>query len=183
MAIRWQAVAILCVVCLAAGAAAGVYWLAPALIQHHYSERIIEKQIPVVQEVVKTNTVTEIQYVPKEVIVQADGSTAKEKTDVEASVAQPSVDVRVNGQPYKFGLLQNETQKFEQGKVSLQQNSQIAVELQIQPHVIDNTKTGGIDVFFGRYSGVTIQHKRIGMDIGTNGRDTDFRFRWKAIQW
>lgn len=183
-----KTVAILCIVCLAVGAGLGVWLLAPALTQHHYSEKIIEKQVPVIQEVVKTQTVTEVQYVPKETVIvkNPDGTTTeeKEKTDVDLQTNQPAVNVRVNGQPYQFSLLQGESQKFEQGKVSLTQNSQIGIDLAIKPHVIDNTKTGGIDIFVGKYSGVTIQHKRIGIDLGADRHGaTDFRVRWKAIQW
>jgi hypothetical protein len=178
---KWQTVAILCLVYVAVGAAAGVYWLAPALTQHHYTEKVIEREIPVIKEVVKTNTVTEIQYVPKE----ANPTTGEpEKTDVEAEIKQPAVNVKLNGQPYQFGLLQGEKKKFELGKVSLRQSSQVDINLEVKPQIIDRTKTGGIDLFVGRYSGITIQHKRIGIDVGVDRHgDQDYRLRWKAIQW
>jgi hypothetical protein len=165
-----------------------VYFMLPArIVPGPAQERVVEKHIPVVQEVVRHTATTEIGYVPKEQIMvrQADGSMAgqREQADVDVQTAKPAVTIRVNGREYESRLLQSETQKFELGKVSLRQDSQIAVDLQIKPHVIDNTKSGGIDVFFGRYSGVTLKHRRIGIDIGTNGRETDVRLRWAAIQW
>jgi hypothetical protein len=176
---KWQLVAILCVVSLAVGVAAGVYWLAPALTQHHYTETIIERPAAI-KEVVKTVTQTEVVYVPKE----TDPATGQpEKTDVQAEIKQPTVNVKVNGQPYSFGLLQGETQKFERGKITLDQASEIGIKLEVKPQIIDRTKTGGIDLFVGRYSGVGVQFNRIGLDIGTNGRDQDYRLRWRAVEW
>ncbi|KYZ76655.1 hypothetical protein AXX12_09550 [Anaerosporomusa subterranea] len=121
---------------------------------------------------------------PKEIYIQANGTKATEKTDVQTEIKQPTVNVKVNGQPYEFGLLQGETQKFEQGKVSLSQSSEIGINLEIKPQIIDRTKTGGIELFFGKYSGITIQHKQIGVDAGVDRHgDQDYRLRWKAIQW
>ena len=172
--------------CILGGIA--TYFILPArFVPGPAEERIIEKYIPVVREVVKHTTTTEVGYVPKENIIvrQEDGSMTeqREKADIDVQLAKPAVTIRVNGQEYESRLLQAETQKFELGKVSLRQDSQIAVDLQIKPHVIDNTKSSGIDVFFGRYSGVTLKYKRVGIDIGTNGRETDVRLRWSAIQW
>lgn len=84
-------IASLCVTCLAVGAFTGIYWLAPALTQHHYTEKVIEREIPVIKEVIKTNTVTEIQYVSKE----TDPDTGEpEKIDVEVKIEQPTVNVK-----------------------------------------------------------------------------------------
>lgn len=90
----------------------------------------------------------------------------------------------MNGQLYQFGLLQGEEQKFELGKINLQQSSQVDIHLEVKPQVIDKTKTGGIDLFVGKYSGITLQHKRIGIDAGVSRHgDQDYRLRWKAVQW
>lgn len=174
-------ISILCIACLVVGAFTGVYWLAPALTQHHYTEKVIEREIPVIKEVIKTNTVTEIQYVSKE----TDPDTGEqEKTDVEAKIEQPTINVKLNGQLYQFGLLQGEEQNFDQGKISLQQSSQVDVHLSVEPQVIDKTKTGGIDLFVGKYSGVGLQFNRIGIDAGVSRHgDQDYRLRWKAVQW
>lgn len=108
---------------------------------------------------------------------------SKEKIDVEVCVEKPTINVKLNGQPYSFALLAGETQKFEQGKISLQQESTIGIELAVKPQVIDQTKSGGIDVFVGRYSGIGIYHRRIGLDIGTDGHNQDYRLRWRAAEW
>lgn len=173
------------------GVGIGLY-IGLSLTQHHYTERFIEKQAPVIQEAFKHAANTEIAYIPKAVIhdIERDPLTGKDKVlekreaaDVDVKLEKPRVQVKVNGKPYEFTLLQGEKQKFEYGKVSLQQESSIGVELAIKPQVIDNTKTGGIDIFVGRYAGLGIRHKRVGIDIGTNGREADVRLRWQAIQW
>lgn len=94
--------------------------------------RIIEQRVevekPVVRETVRTNTLTEIQYVEKEI----DPFTGKrEDTDVETNIKQPSIGVKVNGKPYEFGLLQGETQKFENGKIVMNQESTIKFEVEV----------------------------------------------------
>jgi hypothetical protein len=65
-------VAFLCVVCLVVGAAAGVYFIAPALTQHHYTERVVEKpievKVPVVVEGQSTHTVS---YVDRPILINA----------------------------------------------------------------------------------------------------------------
>jgi hypothetical protein len=91
--------------------------------------------------------------------------------------------VKLNGQPYSFALLAGETQKFDQGKISLRQESMIGIDLAIKPQIIDQTKSGGIDIFVGRYSGIGIYHQRIGLDLGTDGHNQEYRLRWRAVEW
>jgi hypothetical protein len=84
-----QTIAILCVVCLAVGAVGGVYWLAPALTQHHYTERVIEKpievKVPVVIEGQSTHTVS---YVDRPILI--DVKTGQPVTDPQTG--QPMQD-------------------------------------------------------------------------------------------
>ncbi len=169
-----------------------VFLFGPQRVQNHYTERIIEREIPVVNETVKQTTQTEIVYVPKamiseEVVNPATGQSqtmqSLEKTDVELKVNQPAVTVKVNDRPYMFDLLSGESQKFELGKITLQQDSVIGIELAVKPQIIDQTKRSGIDFFVGRYSGIGIFHKRVGLDIGTDGKKEDYRLRWRAVEW
>jgi len=161
---------------------AGVYVLAPIFHPAKVETKIVE--LPArVEEKIRTVTQTEIQYVPKEVYIQSDGTKTVEKTDVQAEIKQPTVNVKVNGKPYEFSLLQGESQKFEQGKVSLAQSSEIGISLEVKPQIIDRTKTGGAYLFVGKYSGIGLQFNRVGIDIGTNGRDQDYRLRWRAVEW
>lgn len=169
-----------------------VFFLGPERVQNHYTERIIEREIPVVNETVKQASQTEIVYVPKTIVSEesvnlATGKSAmlqsQEKTDVELHVNKPAVHVKVNDQLYAFDLLSGESQKFEQGKILLQQDSAIGIELAVKPQIIDRTKRGGIDLFVGRYSGIGIFHKRLGLDIGTDGRKQDYRLRWRVVEW
>jgi hypothetical protein len=118
-----------------------------------YVEKIIEKPAEI-KETVRHETETVIRYVPKEIIVYKDpvtkeAATRKENTDVEASIGQPSVNVKVNGQPYSFNLLQGEKQKFEDGKLVLNQSSNVGIELSVKPQVIDQTKHWSVGVGYG----------------------------------
>ena len=79
-------------------------------------------------EEAKINTKTEIVYVPK--LVYADGT--KEKTDVELNSGKPSVTVKVNGKEQAFNLIQGETQKFEDGKVVMNQDSTIKFDIKTE---------------------------------------------------
>ena len=170
----------------------GSYMLGLVRTHQTVTERIIEREVPVVRETVKQETQTELVYVPKTIITEQyknpstgalETKQSKEKTDVAVQVEKPVVSVKVNGQYYAFSLLEAETQKFDKGKISLQQQSTIGVDLAIKPHVIDRSKTVGIDLFVGKYSGIGIQYHRLGLDVGTNGKDQDYRLRWRAVEW
>ena len=89
-----------------------------------HQPRVIYEHIPVTKEVpvVTTKTQTEFVYVPKK---------HEEDADVEATIEQPKVSVKVNGQEHKFDLVQGETQKFENGKLVMNQQSQITFDLNV----------------------------------------------------
>lgn len=89
-----------------------------------HQPRVIYEHIPVTKEVpvVTTKTQTEFVYVPKK---------HEEDADVEATIEQPKVSVKVNGQDHKFDLVQGETQKFENGKLVMNQQSQITFDLNV----------------------------------------------------
>lgn len=88
----------------------------------------ISEKVPVIQEKIVTQTKTQIQYVDKAI----DPTTGEqEKTDVELVKEQPAVYVKVNGKDHKFDLKESETQKFEDGKLLLEQSSQIALDIKI----------------------------------------------------
>lgn len=187
--IKWPIILFCCGVL---AGVAGSWLFGPIRTEKHFSERIVEREVPVVRETIKHTTDTEIAYVPKTVISEVvinpetgkpEKRKTKEKTDVEAKIEKPTVNVKVNGQPYTFSLLQDESQKFQDGKISLRQDSTVGIELAIKPQVIDKTKTGGIDVFVGKYSGIGINFNRIGLDYGIKGNEKDIRLRWRAIEW
>jgi hypothetical protein len=72
------------------------------------------------------NTKTTVGYVKKEII-----NGVKEDTDVEANIEQPKVTVKVNGKKQQFNLKQNETQKFEDGKVVMNQTSEVTFDVKV----------------------------------------------------
>lgn len=151
----------------------------------------IVQQPTIIQGETKTETQTQIQYVEKPVLVYKDPVTGETKeqvdpTDVRLTASPAKVNVSVNGQPYTFDLLQGETQKFEKGQVTLDQNSTIDFNLDVKPTIIDNTSSGGIDVYAGNKDfGIGVRHKRVGIDAGYNYKDKDmeYRLRWEAIQF
>ena len=151
----------------------------------------IVQQPTIITGETKTETRTQIQYVEKPVLVYKDPVTGKTKeqvdpTDVRLTANPAKVNVSVNGQPYTFDLLQGETQKFEKGQVTLDQNSTIDFNMDVEPTIIDNTSSGGIDVYAGNKDfGIGVRHKRVGIDAGYNYKDNDmeYRLRCEAVQF
>lgn len=79
-------------------------------------------------------TKTTLAYVPKEKeLVYRDNvpTYVTEDTDVEANIEQPHVTVKVNGKKQQFNLQQNETQKFEDGKVVMNQTSEVTFDVKV----------------------------------------------------
>nr|DAP32883.1 MAG TPA: hypothetical protein [Caudoviricetes sp.] len=72
------------------------------------------------------NTKTTVGYVKKEFI-----NGIKEDTDVEANIEQPKVTVKVNGKKQQFDLKQTETKKFEDGKVVVDQKSEVTFDVKV----------------------------------------------------
>lgn len=148
-----KTIVIACLITFSAGCFIGVY-----ITKVHFPTLNTEVK-PVVTEKVKTVTETQIAYVPKETVKYIDKvtgkeTTAKEETDVQLNADKPKVGVMVNGKPYKFDLLQGETQKFEDGKITMQQTSSIDMNVEIP--TIDITRksvlTGGVMIYGGKVS-------------------------------
>lgn len=92
---------------------------------------IKEVKVPVASE-----AKTEVQYVEKE---------SPHDADVQIATQKPQVVVDYNGQQTKFATLDNETQKFENGKLKVEQESKTVldvtpiVEREVQTAVEQNT--------------------------------------------
>lgn len=108
----------------------------------HFNKNVVE--VPVtkveVREVkvpVETEAKTQIQYVEKETPKDADVQITKEK---------PQVVVDYNGEQTKFDTLDNETQKFDKGKLQVDQTSKVTLDVtpivqkEVQTAVDQNTK-------------------------------------------
>ncbi len=108
----------------------------------HFNKNVVE--VPVtkveVREVkvpVETEAKTQIQYVEKETPQDADVQITKEP---------PQVVVDYNGQQTKFDTLDNETQKFDKGKLQVDQTSKVTLDVtpivqkEVQTAVDQNTK-------------------------------------------
>lgn len=107
---------------------------------------------------VKTETKTEIIYVPKETIkyITIDSTTGEEveteyveKTDIEVATAKPSVNVKLNDKEIEIQKDDNEKYVFEKNKLQLTQSSQIDFDIHVDPIRIDNTKHWGIGAGYG----------------------------------
>lgn len=104
-----------------------------------YKQTHVEQPTPTLQpkitnEKATLNTKTTVSYVPKErefVYVDNVPMYVQEDTDVEASIEKPTVTVKVNGKTQQFDLQQNETQKFENGKVVLDQKSTVEFDIKV----------------------------------------------------
>lgn len=86
---------------------------------------------------VETQAKTQIQYVEKETPQDADIQITKEP---------PQVVVDYNGEQTKFDTLDNETQKFDKGKLQVDQTSKVTLDItpivqkEVQSAVDQNTK-------------------------------------------
>ena len=151
----------------------------------------IVQQPVIINGETKTETQTQVQYVEKPVLVYKDPVTGETKeqvdpTDVRLTANPAKVNVAVNGRPYAFDLLQGESQKLEKVQVTLDQYSSIDFYMDVKPTIIDNTSSGGIDVYAGNKDfGIGVRHKRVGVDAGYNYKDKDmeYRLRWEAVQF
>lgn len=151
----------------------------------------IVQQPTIIQVQGTDTTTTQIQYVDKPVLVYTDPTTGKtveqvDPTDVRLTADPAKVNVSVNGKPYTFDLLQSESQKFEKGQVMLDQKSTIDFKMDVQPTIIDNTASGGIDVYAGNKDmGIGVRHNRMGIDAGYNYKDkaAEYRLRWEVIKF
>lgn len=123
MKARWWLLALVAVALISG--AVGVWG---ALKFHKPEPQVIEKvtvrEVP--KETIRYVTRTQVQYVPKEV----DKVTGKvESTDVEARLMPPKVTVKLNDKIHEFDLLNGETQKFQDGKLVLEQASDLNINI------------------------------------------------------
>ena len=109
--------------------------------QTHVEDTRPTLQPKIMNEKATVGTKTTVSYVPKErelVYVNNVPTYVQEDTDVEASIEKPAVVVKVNGKKQKFDLQQNETQKFENGKVVLDQKSTVEFDIKVpERHELD----------------------------------------------
>jgi hypothetical protein len=109
-----------------------------------------EAKPPVIKEVVRTQTNTEVAYVPKETVVYRDMKTGRELTAAEidslnVSIKQPEFFFTVNGKPAKFEKTADERWVFDKNKGVLTQTSTASVEIKVP--TVDKTKRTGIGIY------------------------------------
>ena len=128
--------------------------------QTHVEQPTPTLQPEIMNEKATINTKTTISYVPKErelVYVDNVPTYVKEDTDVEASIEKPAVVVKVNGKKQQFDLQQNETQKFENGKVVLDQKSTVEFDIKV-PERHELNVYGQEEFHAGKF------HSQVGID-------------------
>mgnify|MGYP007027594435 CR=1 FL=1 len=128
--------------------------------QIHVEQSTPTLQAEIMNEKATLNTKTTVSYVPKErelVYVNNVPTYVKEDTDVEASIEKPAVVVKVNGKTQKFDLQQNETQKFENGKVVLDQKSTVEFDIKV-PERHELNVYGQEEFHAGKF------HSQVGID-------------------
>lgn len=102
--------------------------------QTHVEQSTPTLQPKIMNEKTIIGTQTTVSYVPKQKELRYVNNVptyVKEDTDVEANIEKPAVTVKVNGKTQKFNLQQNETQKFEDGKVVLNQKSTVEFDVKV----------------------------------------------------
>lgn len=128
--------------------------------QTHVEQPTPTLQPKIMNEKATLNTKTTVSYVPKErelVYVDNVPTYVKEDTDVEASIEKPAVVVKVNGKKQQFDLQQNETQKFENGKVVLDQKSTVEFDIKV-PERHELNVYGQEEFHAGKF------HSQVGVD-------------------
>ena len=128
--------------------------------QTHVEQPTPTLQPKIMNEKASIDTKTTVSYVPKErelVYVDNVPTYVKEDTDVEASIEKPTVTVKVNGKTQNFDLQQNETQKFENGKVVLDQKSTVEFDVKV-PERHELNVYGQEEFHAGKF------HSQVGID-------------------
>lgn len=90
-----------------------------------------------ITENIKTETKTEVVYVPK----------VNEKTDVEANIGKQELYVKVNGKEQVIQKKDDERYIFDKDKIQLNQTSQTTLDINIP--TVDKTRRYGIGVGVG----------------------------------
>ena len=90
---------------------------------------------------------TAVSYVPKEIVsptVSGSGRPEREATDVEIRNKPAAIAVKVNAKQYSLAPLPEEKHKFDQGKLLVEQSSNVDLNLKIPVQVVDRTKRNAI---------------------------------------
>ena len=106
-----------------------------------------ENKPPIIKEVVRTQTNTEVAYIPKETIRYIDPRTgreisAQELESLNVNIKQPEFYFTVNGHAAKFTKEQDERWVFDKNKGLLSQTSTASIDIKVP--TVDKTKRFGV---------------------------------------
>lgn len=124
-----QHIKIVAIVMIAIFAAIGLYFLVSGMITPKGEDT--SKKTHSIETKTTQKLSTSIQYVPKAMVQNESGAWVQEDTDVELNQAKPQVSVKVNGKTTKFDLQSNETQKFQNGKLQVDQTNTINFDVKV----------------------------------------------------
>lgn len=150
---EWKKYAVICIIALIIGFLFG---------SNRKTEKIPDPTQPTTPEIkTETKTETQIVYVPKQTVVYVDSNTGKEitaqeKTDIQANIGKPSVNVKINGNDAEIKKSDDERFVFDKNKLILNQASTINIATKIDPVVINKTKHWGIGVGYGSHDAAGI---------------------------
>lgn len=92
---------------------------------------------------IQTKIITQIKYIERIVTTNLTGP----KEDIAVNVGKQDFTVKVNGEDYVFTKDDNEKYMFEKNQLVLEQQSNIGMNIKIEP--IDNTKHYGLGLGIG----------------------------------
>lgn len=126
-------------VIIAAFTVLGIVWGCKLQALTHIcpAAQVVTKAIPVQGEV-KTETKTEVVYVPKTVYIEKDGTKVQERTDIEANIGKTEIEVKVNGYSETIKKTDSEKYMFDENKLQLNQTSKATVDIKVP--TVDKTR-------------------------------------------
>ena len=122
----------LCLLCFAGGCLTGDYYTD--------RESVVQEEKQALG--VKSDTKTEIVYVPKKIM-----NGKKEKTDLQADIGKHDFTIKVNGEEQTFTKTDEEKYVFDKNKLTLDQTSKVTLDVTLP--TVDKTKRWAVGVGYG----------------------------------
>lgn len=113
-------------------------------------ETIITKEKTVKGDV-RTETKTELVYIPKTVYIDSAGQKQTENTDLQMDIGKQELNVKINGKDAVIKKEDSEKYVFDKNKLQLNQSSKS--EINITVPTVDKTKHWGVGIGYG-YKGI-----------------------------
>lgn len=109
-------------------------------------ETIITKEKTVKGDI-RTETKTELVYIPKAVYIDSAGQKQTENTDLQMDIGKQELNVKINGKDAVIKKEDSEKYVFDKNKLQLTQNSKADINIAVPE--IDRTKHWSIGIGYG----------------------------------